>query len=126
MTNVPLRVSSHILSTLGSGENKAWEHDPARRILIMDLHKLLAPDDYDDEKQMSSILTHIHLGAVDHLIIHAYVESYTWDAYTGRSMTLYHPIDIGCFPELDDLVCNPPPEVRITCRLRGDLNDNNE
>jgi hypothetical protein len=126
MTDVPLRVRSHILATPGSKENKAWEYNIADRIIIVDLHKLLAPNDYVDEEQMSSILTHIHLGVVDHLIIHAYVESCTRDAFTGRSVTLYHPIDIGCFPELDDLVHNPPPEAWITCKLHGDLDEGNE
>jgi hypothetical protein len=41
-------------------------------------------------------------------------------------MTLYHFIDIRCSPELDDLVRNPPPEVFVTCRLHGDVDDNNE
>jgi hypothetical protein len=75
---------------------------------------------------MSSILAHIHLGVVDHLIIHAYVEFCTRDGFNERSMTLYHPIDIGCFQELNDLVRNPPPEVRVTCGLHGDLDDSNE
>ncbi len=126
MLNVSLCVQSHILATLGSGEDKAWEYDPANHILIVDLHKLFVPVDYDDEEQMSNILTHIHLGVVNHLIIHAYVESCTQDGFNGHSMTLYHPVDIGCFPELDDLVHNPSPEVRVTYRLHGDLDDNNE
>jgi hypothetical protein len=103
----------------------AWEYNP-HRILIVDLRKLLAPIDYDNEEQMSTIFMHIHLGVVDHLIIHAYVEPCTHDAYDGRSMTLYHPIDIGCFPKLDDLVRNPPLEVHVTYRLHGDVDDNNE
>jgi hypothetical protein len=101
----------------------AWEYNTLDRILIVDLHKLLVPDNDDGEEQMSNILTHVHLGVVDHLIIHAYVESCTRDAYDGRSMTLYHPIEIGCFPELDDLVHNPPLRVHVTCRLLGDVND---
>jgi hypothetical protein len=60
---------------------------------------------------------HIYVGGVDHVIIHAYVESGTRDGYNGRSMTLYHPIDIGCFPELDDLIHNSPLEVFVTYKL---------
>jgi hypothetical protein len=77
MMNMPSRVRSHILATLGSRENKAWEYNQNDRILIVKLHKLLVPVDYDDEKQMSSILMHSHMGVVDHLIIHACVESCT-------------------------------------------------
>jgi hypothetical protein len=126
MMNMLLYVQFHILATLGSGEDKAWEYNPSDRILIMDLHKLLVPIGYDDEEQMSNILVHIYLGVVDHVIIHVYVEFYTRDGYNRHSMTLYHPIDIRCFPELDDLVHNPPPEVLITCRLHGNVDDNNK
>jgi len=126
MMNMPSRVRFHILATLGFGEDKAWEYNQNDRILIMDLHKLLVPVDYDDKEQMSSILTHIHMGLVNHLIIHAYVESCTQDAYNGRSMTLYHPIDIRCFSEFDDLVRNPPLELVVTCKLHGDIDDNNK
>jgi hypothetical protein len=108
MMNMPLCVRFHILVTLGSRENKAWEYNLSDRILIMDLHKLFVPISYNDEKQMSNILMHIHLGVVDHVIIHAYVKFYTQDGHDGHSMRLYHPIDIGCFPKLDDLVRNPP------------------
>jgi len=123
---MPSRVQFHILAALGFGEDKAWEYNQNDRILIMDLHKLLVPVDYDDKEQMSSILTHIHMGLVDHLIIHAYVESCTQDAYNGRSMTLYHPIDIGCFSEFNDLVLNPPLELVVICKLHGDIDDNNK
>jgi hypothetical protein len=64
MVNVPLRVQSHILATLGWGEDKAWEYNPHDHILIVDLHKLFVPVDYDNEKQMLNILAHIHLGVV--------------------------------------------------------------
>ncbi len=74
---MPSCVQSHILTTLGSREEKAWEYNENDRILIMDLHKLLAPINYDDEEQMSNILAHVHLRVVDHVIIHAYVESCT-------------------------------------------------
>jgi len=124
--NLSSRVQSHILTVLGSKEYVAWEYNTLDCTLIMDLHKLLVPNNDDGEKQMSSILTHVHLGVVDHLIIHAYVESCTRDAYDGRSMTLYHPIEIGCFLELDDLVRNPPLGVHVTCRLSGDVDDNSE
>ncbi len=104
----------------------AWEYNARDRTLIVDLHKLLVHDNDDGEEQISNILTHVHLRVVDHLIIHAYVESWTRDAYDGCTMTLYHPIEIGCFLELDDLVCNPPLEVHVTCRLSGDIDDDNE
>ncbi len=94
--------------------------------MIMDLHKLLVPIDYDDEEQMSNIFAYIHIAVVDHFIIHAYVESYTRDGYDGCFMTLYHHIDIGCFPELDDLVRNPPPKVHVIYKLHGDVDNNNE
>jgi hypothetical protein len=64
MMNVPLRVQFHIFATLRSREDRAWEYNPRDRILIMDLHKLFVPIDYDNEKQMSNILAHIHLGVV--------------------------------------------------------------
>jgi hypothetical protein len=75
---------------------------------------------------MSSILAHIHLEVSYHVIIFAYVESCTWDSCDGCSVTLYHPIDIKCFLELDDIIRNPPPKVLVTCRLHGDVGDNNE
>jgi hypothetical protein len=80
----------------------------------MEFHKLLIPDDNDDEKQMSNILMHIHLGVVDHFIIHVYMESSTRD------------IDIGCFPELNDVVRNSPSKVHVTCKLHCDVDDSNE
>jgi hypothetical protein len=43
MMNMPLCVQSHILATLGLGENKAWEYNPSDGILIMDLHNCLSP-----------------------------------------------------------------------------------
>jgi hypothetical protein len=126
MMNVPLRVQFHIPVTLESGEDKAWEYNPCDHILIVDLHKLFILVYYDDKEQMSNILAHIHLRVIDHFIIHAYVDSYTRIGYDGRSMTLYHHINIECFPKLDDLVRNPPPEVHVTYKLHGDVDDNNE
>jgi hypothetical protein len=92
LMDMPLDVRSHILKSLGFGEDNAWEYIENDRILIVDLHKLFAPVNDDDEKQMSDILAHVHLGVVDHVGIHAYLESCTRDRYDGRSMTLYHPI----------------------------------
>jgi len=46
---MPSHVRFHILATLGFGEDKAWEYNQNDRILIMDLHKLLVPVDYDDK-----------------------------------------------------------------------------
>jgi hypothetical protein len=124
--DMPSRVWSHVLATLGSREDKAWEYNENDVILIMDMHKLFASIDYDDEKQISHILTHVHLGVVDHVIIHAYVKSCTWDGYNGCSITLYHPINVGCFSELDDIVRNPPSNMLVTCRSRGDVDDDKE
>ncbi len=75
---------------------------------------------------MSDILAHVHLRVIDHVVIHAYVESCTRDRYDERSMTLYHPINVECFPELDGLVRNPPPNVLVTCNSHGDVDDDNE
>jgi hypothetical protein len=94
--------------------------------LIVDLHKLFAPVNDDDEKQMSDILAHVHLGVVDHVVIHAYLESCTRDRYDGRSMTLYHPINVEWFPELDNMVRNAPPNVLVTVKSHGDVDDDNE
>jgi hypothetical protein len=77
----------------------------------MDLHKLLVPVGYDKKEKMSSIFTHIHLRVVNHVIIHTYVESYTRVGCDGCSIQLHHLIDIGCFPELDDLIRNPRLEM---------------
>jgi hypothetical protein len=125
MMNMPLHVRSYILKTSGSGKTRHG-YDPSDHILIVHLHKLFIPIGYDDKDQMLSILAHIHLGVVDHVIIYAYVKFCTWDGYNGHFMTLYHPINIRCFPKLDDLICNPPLEVFVTCRLHGDVDDNNK
>ncbi len=125
--DMPSHVRSHILKSLGSREDNAWEYNENDRILIVDLHKLLVPVDDDDKKQMSDILTHVHLGVVDHVVIHAYLESCIRDRYDGRSMTLYHPINVEWFPEFDSLVRNPPPNVLVTVKAHGDdIDDDNE
>jgi hypothetical protein len=124
--DMPSHVRSHIFKSLGSGENNAWEYNEIDRILIVDLHKLLAPVNDDDEKQMSDILAHVHLRVVDHVVIHAYLESYTRDRYDGRSMTLYHPINAEWFPELDNLVRNPPPNMLVIVKSNGNVDDDNE
>jgi len=127
LTDMPLHVRSNILKFLWAGEYDAWEYDENGRVLIVDLHKLLAPVIDEDEKQMSDILAHVYLGVVDHLVIHAYLESCTRDRYSGRSMTLYHPINVECFPQFDDLVRNPPPNMLVTVKTHGDdINDENE
>jgi hypothetical protein len=43
---------------------------------------------------MTDILAHVYLGVVNHLIIHAYIESCERDRYSGHCMTLYHPISV--------------------------------
>ncbi len=123
---MPSHVRSHILKSLGSGEGNACEYNENDRILLVDLHKLFAPVNDDDEKQMSDILTHVHLRVVDHVIIHAYLESCTRDRYDGRSMTLYHPINVEWFPELNNLVRNPPSNVLVAIKSHGDVDDDNE
>jgi hypothetical protein len=49
MMNMHLCVQFHILGTLGSTKDKAWEYNPGNHILIVDLHKLLVSIGYDDE-----------------------------------------------------------------------------
>jgi hypothetical protein len=127
LMDMPSHVRSHILKSLGSGEDNAWEYNENNRILIIDLHKLFAPINDDDEKQMFDILAHVHLGVVDHLVIHAYLESCTRDRYNGCFMTLYHPMNVEWFRELDSLVRNPPPNVLVTVKAHGDdIDDDNE
>jgi hypothetical protein len=76
---------------------------------------------------MSDILTHVHLGVVDHVVIHAYLESCIRDRYDGRYMTLYHPINVEWFLELYSLIHNPPPNVLVIVKAHGDdIDDNNE
>jgi hypothetical protein len=75
---------------------------------------------------MFDILAHVHRGVVDHVVVHAYLESCTRDRYDERSMTLYHPINIEWFPELDSLVRNPLPNVLVTVQTHGDIDDDNE
>ncbi len=76
---------------------------------------------------MTDILTHVHMGVVDHLVIHAYLESTERNRYDGRSMTFYHLINIEWFPELDSLVRNPPPNMLVTVKAHGDdIDDENE
>jgi hypothetical protein len=76
---------------------------------------------------MTDILAHVHLGVVDHLIIHAYLKSTTRDDYDGCSMTLYHPINVEWFPKLNSLVHNPPPNMLVSVQTHGDdIDDENE
>jgi hypothetical protein len=120
LMDMPSDVRAHILKSLGSREYNAWEYNENDRILIVDLHKLLVLVNYDDEKQMSDILAHVHLGVVDYVVIHTYLESSTRDRYSERSMTLYHPINVEWFPKLDSLVRNPPPNVFVIVKMHGD------
>jgi hypothetical protein len=50
LMDMPSHVQSLILKILDSGEDKAWEYNEKDRILIIDLHKLFALVNYDDEK----------------------------------------------------------------------------
>ncbi len=125
--DMPSHVWSHILKFLWAGEYDAWEYNENGRVLIVNLHKLFTLVTDDDEKQMTDILTHVHMGVVDHLVIHAYLESTERNRYDGRSMTFYHLINIEWFPELDSLVRNPPPNMLVTVKAHGDdIDDENE
>jgi hypothetical protein len=127
LMDMPSHVRSHILKFLWAGEYDTWEYNENDRVLIVDLHKLLARVTTEDEKQMCNILTHVHLGVVDHLVIHAYLEPCIRDCYDARSMTLYHPINVEWFPEFDNLVRNPPPNMLVTVKAHGDdIDDENE
>jgi hypothetical protein len=127
LMDMPSHVRFNILKFLWAREYDAWEYNENGRVLIVDLHKLLAPVTDEDEKQMTDILAHVHLGVVDHLVIHAYLESCTRDRYSGRSMTLYHPINVEWFLELDNLVRNPPSNMHVTIKTHGDnIDDENE
>jgi hypothetical protein len=35
-------------------------------------------------------------------------------------MSLYHPLDVERFPELHNLVRNPPPNMLVTIKTHGD------
>jgi hypothetical protein len=80
---------------------------------------LLAPVTDEWEKQMPDILAHVHLGVVDHLVIHAYIE--TTERNRGHCYTVFYPIYVEWFPELDDLIRNPPPNMLMTVKTHGDL-----
>jgi hypothetical protein len=117
LMDMPSLVRCNVLKFLWAGEYDAWEYNENGHVLIVDLYKLLFPVTDEQEKQMTDILAHFELGVIDHLIIHAYIESTERDRYTGRSMTLYYPIDVEFFPELDNLVRNPP--IHMICALRS-------
>jgi len=120
LMDMPSEVRTNILKFLWTGEYDAWEYKEDDRVLIVDLHKLLAPITDEWEKQIPDILAHVHLGVVDHLVIHAYIEVTERDRYTGRSMSLYHPLDVEWVPELHNLVRNPPPTMLVTIKTHGD------
>jgi len=127
LMDMPSHVRSNILKFLWAGEYDAWEYNENGHVLIVDLHKLLAPVTNDDKKQMTDIFAHVHLGVINHLVIHAYLESTTRDRYDGHSMTLYHPINVEWFPELDSLVRNPLPNMLVSVETHGDdIVDENE
>jgi hypothetical protein len=127
LMDMPSHVRFNILKFLWVGEYDAWEYNENGRVLIVDLHKLLAPVIDGDENQMTDILAHVYLGVVDHLVIHAYLESCERDRYSGHCMTLYHPIYLEWFPELDNLVHNPPSNMLVTVKMHGDdIDDENE
>jgi len=128
LLDMPSEVRTNIFKFLWVGEYDAWEYKEDGRVLIVDLHKLLAPVTDECEKQMSDILAHVHLGVVDHLVIHAYLEARERDRYIERCMTLYYPIYVEWFPELDNMVRNPPPNMLVTIKTHGDdiFDDENE
>jgi hypothetical protein len=127
LMDMPSPVRCNILKFLWAGEYDACEYKENGHFFIVDLHKLLTSVTDEHEKQMTDILAHVQLGVVDHLVIHAYLESTTRDLYNERSMTLYYPIDVELFPELDNLVRNPPPNMLVTIKTHGDdIDDENE
>ncbi len=71
LMDMPSNVRTNILKFLWAQEYDAWEYEENGRVLTVDLHKLLAPVTDEWEKQMTDILAHVHLGVVDHLVIHA-------------------------------------------------------
>jgi len=75
LMDMPSEIRTNILKFLWAGEYDAWEYKEDVRVLIVDLHKLLAPVTNEWEKQMPDILAHVHLGVVDHFVIHAYLEA---------------------------------------------------
>ncbi len=50
LMDMPSHVRSSILKFLRAGEYDAWEYNENDRVLIVDLHKLLAPVTNEDEK----------------------------------------------------------------------------
>jgi hypothetical protein len=124
LMDMPSEVRTNILKFLWAGEYDAWEYKEDGRVLIVDLHKLLAPVTDEWDKKMPDILAHVHLGVVDHLVIHAYLE--TTESNRGRCYTVFHPIDVEWFPELDDLVRNPPPNMLVTMKMRDDFSSDDD
>jgi len=124
LMDMPSEVRTNILKFLWAGEYDAWEYKDDGHVLIVDLHKLFAPITDEWEKQMPNILAHVHLGVVDHLVIHAYLEA--TERNRGRCYTVFHPIDVEWFPELDDQVCNPPPNMFVTVKTRGDFSSDDD
>jgi len=114
---MPSNVRTNILKFLWAREYDAWEYEDNDHVLTVDLHKLLAPTTDEWEKQMLDILAHVHLGVVD-LVILAYIEG--TERYRGRCFTVYHPMRVEWFPELDDVVRNPPPNMLVTIKTHGD------
>ncbi len=119
LTDMPSHVWSNILKFLWVGEYDAWEYEENGRVLIVDLHKLLAPATDECEKQMPEILAHVYLRVVDHFVIHAYIETIERNRYSA-CYTSYHPICVEWFLELDNLIHNPPPNMLVTVKTHGD------
>jgi hypothetical protein len=69
---------------------------------------------------MTDILAHVELGVVDRLVILAYLESTERDRLSRRCYTLYYPLEVEWFPELDNLVRNPPPNMLVNIKTHGD------
>jgi hypothetical protein len=120
MMDMPSNVRTNILKFLWAGEYDAWEYEENGRVLTVDLHKLLSPVTDESEKQMTDILAHVELGVVDHLVILAYSESTERDRLSGRCHTLYYPLEVEWFLELDNLVRNPLPNMLVNIKTHGD------
>jgi hypothetical protein len=120
LMDMPSNVRTNILKFLWAGEYDAWEYEENGRVLTVDLHKLLSPVTDESEKQMTDIMAHVELGVVDHLVILTYLESTERDRLSRRYYTLYYPLEVECFPKLDNLVRNPPQNMLVNIKTHCD------
>ncbi len=82
---------------------------------------------YDDEQQITIILTNIDLGVVDHLVVLAYIESCCWDTYNVFVADVHYPINPKWFWEFHYVFQHPPVGAQITFKTwPDDVDDNNK